>query len=458
MADFEKEIEGADRIKALRSKECFPVKNVGIILLEIFPAEEKEAMLNGLSKLFERTELPPIMKMEGILRGYWWQNIGYLVKNASHGLGATKKILPTPVAFIEVHLGQNFDFCYYLTFRCLFDPAFQGDIESGFVNPMVPRQAADYWKEKYEPKIRDCQMQIESFLSQFLKGLFLSQKIDNRLRCPSIRVLVADNIDFSNFQTWFNDHFNFLRYLGLRYPCSRFDSDLIGYQPDRLFKEEGIFAGLTFISSLEHYKRKIDDAARETLDNVSELFEDSLVPFFTVTYWAVSKLELWLADWENKASALENQMRNALADGKPFRSVKPVYKALMRLLSDFETSAIREERNISTMRRGILHTRRPRSEPLPVSGIKLDVLGDLAEGIRFVDEERDRLDFVRRKISSSFDQCKQLTDFALQSSMRNLTIVAVVLGALAVIIAVWPQLSSILAWFASFFNCVKRNR
>lgn len=69
-----------------------------------------------------------------------------------------------------------------------------------------------------------------------------------------------------------------------------------------------------------------------------------------------------------------------------------------------------------------------------------------------MDEERDRLNFVRRKISSSSDQCKQLTDFALQSSMRKLMIVAVVLGALAVIVAVWPELSSMLAWVSSFLK------
>lgn len=278
------------RIKADLIKQCIPVKNIGIILLEVFPVEEKESMLDGLRKLFERTELPRTMKMEGILGGTWWQNIGYLMTKASHGQGGTalpwvtKKALPTPVAFMEVHLGQNFDFCYYLTFRCEFDPAFQDVIEADFLNSKVPKQATDNWEEKHEPRIRDYQMQIESFLSQFLRGMFLSQKIGKGLRCPSIRVLLADSIDFSNFQNWFNGHFLFLDFLGVHDACSRLDSDLISYQPDRLFKEQGIFAGLTFISSLDHYKGKIEHANRETLYNVYSFFEYYLLPFFVATY------------------------------------------------------------------------------------------------------------------------------------------------------------------------------
>ena len=446
-----------DKIKADLIKQCIPVKNIGIIILEVFPAEEKESMLSGLKELFERSELPLTMKMEGLLGGTWWQNIGYLMTNVSHGQRDTalpwvkKKALPASVASIQVNLGQSFDFCYYLTFSCAFSSAFQGDVEAAFANSVGPKQTSDVSREEYEPRIRGYQVEIESFLSQFIKGIFLSQKIEKGLRCPSIRVLLADNIDFNNFQNWSDDHFHFLRYLGLDGPCSRLDSYLVSYQPDRLFKEQGIFAGLTFISSLEHYKGKIEHADQETLVYVSDLFQDLLLPFFVVTYWAVSRIELWLVDWESKASDLEKRLRNTFGEGKSFRMVKPVYEDIMQLSIDFEASALREERNISSMKRGIIHAPRPKSEPLPVSGMKMDVLGDVVEGVRFVDEELDHLNFVRRKISSSFDQCKQLTDFALQSGMRNLTIVAVFLGALA-LVAVLPQLSWMLEWVNSFLK------
>ena len=445
------------------TKQYFPTRNVGIVLLEIFAAEEKESMLDGLRRLFEWTELPTILRMEGVLSAGWDQNLGYLASSDSHYGDVVKKNLPPPFELIEVRVGQCFEFCYYLRFKCFIRPEFQSRVEASFIESRTRALEATIRSterpnvglfELFEPTIRDYQRQVESFLSMFVPGIFLSQKMDARLRCPSIRVLIADEIDFDKFESWFAAHSEFLRYLGLYGPCSRRDSYLISYQPDRLFKEQGVFAGLTFICSAVDYRAVTDTQDRETLDNVSFLFEIALLPFFVALYWAVNRLERTLAEWEQKVSALESRLRNTITNKRllVFGSVKPVYGELIRLLNAFETFALNEERNISIMQRTLSHIKSPKSKPLPVFRIKTDVLSDIAEGTRFVEEEQDRLRFVRRKIATDFDQCKQYTDFALQSSMQTLTLVAVFLGVFALVSSLWTQLLSFFSWLASLLN------
>ncbi len=227
---------------------------------------------------------------------------------------------------------------------------------------------------------------------------------------------------------------------------------MIGYQPDRLFKPEGIFAGLTFLASEPHHKLVTSRLDRELVDSVYSYFErTSLLPFFIAIYWAVNNIENTVTLWEKKLSPLEARLKEAIVESS-LGSVKSVYEEMAGLRRNFETSVFDEEGRISTMRRTLPRLQRPESDPLPVFGLRLDVCGDIAEGIRFVDEERDRLAFVRRRIATNFEQAKQFTDFQLQSSMQKLTIVAAVLGAIALLVALLPSLSSALAWVAS--HCV----
>jgi len=126
----------------------------------------------------------------------------------------------------------------------------------------------------------------------------------------------------------------------------------------------------------------------------------------------------------------------------------------MVLRNEFDKFSLDEERKLAVMKSSLSHEKTPKSDQiLAVFKIKIDTLEDLARGIRFLDEERDRLVFVRRKIGSIFDQCKQFTDFALQSSMRSLTIAAVILGIFALIVSfaspLQHLLSALIAWLYS---------
>ena len=87
---------------------------------------------------------------------------------------------------------------------------------------------------------------------------------------------------------------------------------LVTYQRERLFKEGGIFAGLTFTCSKVNYKVVSGDMESELLENVSFLFKTWLLAWFIAIYWAVFKLECELPHWEEKITALEIGFRHLL--------------------------------------------------------------------------------------------------------------------------------------------------
>ncbi|MGO9644543.1 MAG: hypothetical protein ACLPY5_07325 [Candidatus Bathyarchaeia archaeon] len=429
--------------KARRKRECFGVKNAGFVLLEVFPVESEKLVREGLKKLLERDQLPPVQTSEGVLAGGWSFDLGYLANaDADYSFEVVKKDLPKPIELIEVNFGKahRVNFCYYVTFNCFIKPEFQDDVETEFVD----RESGI---NDYEPKIREYQMQVESFLHRFIEGIFLAQKTAT-IRCPSIRVLLADKIDFDDFHNWFVAHAGFLRYLGVRGACSKSGSYLISYEPDRLFKEHGIFAGLMFVSSKAHYTATTERVDHEIVDDVSTIFQYELLTLFTVLYWAVNKIEFWLNDWDMQISKLAATLRSEIARGEKLSALKPVYKDMTRLANDFEASVLKEEANISVMQRVLSNIQKPKSTPLQAIGMELDVLGDLTEAMIYVEEERNQLAFIRRKIDTNSKQCKQYTDFSLQNSMRNLTLVTVALSALALFVALLPNLLSAAAIFA----------
>ena len=434
MSDYHKKFE--DEARQRRKDELFEVKNAGIVLLEIFPEEKKAAMLDGLARLFERKAPLIEDKVEGVLGAGWEQNLGYLVSRDGEYFPderVVKKDLPAPISLVEVAFGKHygFGFCYYLVFTCRIKPDFQTGIEDEYVSEGKP--------DVYEPRIRSYQEQMESYLAQYVQGIFLSEKTDARLRCPSLRILIANQIEFEKFEDWTRKHFGFLMYLGLIGPASRVDCYLITYQPEHLLKEHGIFAGLTFVCSRVNYKVVSSDFDAEILANVTFFFKMRLLAWFIAIYWAVFKLERELPHWEEKVTGLELELRQLLTL-KKYRvgPIRPVYSELMVLRNEFAQFSLDEERKITVMKNFLARDKGLKSDKaLPVFKIEMDTLDDLAQGARFLDEERDHLTFVRRKIDSIFDQCKQFTDFALQSSMRTLSFaaiaIAVALGILALI-------------------------
>lgn len=451
--ELEKEFE--QREMERRKEESFPIRNIGLVLLEIFPVEKKEALLEGLKKLYENSEIPSLLTMEGVLGAGWSHNFPIVASKDSTywpGEGLIKKDIPKPFKLIEVLVGQYYQFCYYLQFNCIIRSEFQSGIAESYI--------AEHNYDQIEPKIRDYQRQIESFLATYLPGMFLSQRESTRLRCPSIRILLTDDIDFDDFEKWTGPHFGFLRYLGLDGPASRLGPYLVEYQPDHLFKEQGIFGGFTFVCSQSDYRQISQELETELTDNVAFHFRTALIMWFVTIYWATYKLECELPEWENKLSPLEEELRGLLAARKyAISSIGQIYSNLLLLQIDYEAEALSEEKRISIIRRTLSRRKGLKSDKaLVFFKIEFDVLQDFSEGLRYLDEERDLLAFVRRKITSSVDQCKQYNDFALQTSMRTLTLAAVVLALVALFVPfakeIWVRLWPFLQWLFDKCNSI----
>lgn len=445
--EFQQKFEQKE--KERRQQESFPVKNIGLILLEIFPVERKEALLEGLKRLYDKTEVPSLLTMEGVLGAGWSKNFPMIASKDSKywtGEELIKKDMPKPFKLIELLIGQCYQFCFYLEFKCTIHSDFQDGLAESYITER------DF--DRIEPKIRDYQSQIESFLEPYLPGIFLSQKKNSQLRCPSIRMLTTEKIDFDDFEKWTTGHFRFLEYLGVLGPASRLGSYLVVYQPDHLFKQQGIFGGFTFVCSKADYNQVSATLEDELISNIAFIFQTALILWFVAIYWTTYKLECELPDWENKVSPLEKELRDLLATRKfSIRALGRIYSNLLLIQVDFETQALSEEKRLSVMERTLSHRKAISSDKaLPFFKSEFDVLKDFSEGLRYLKEEHELIAFVRRKITSSVDQCKQYSDFALQTSMRTLTIMAVVLAMVAVVAPfvkdiwahLWPFLQQIL--------------
>src|SRR5437762_9682858 len=96
-----------------RKKICFPIRNLGLVLFDLVPAEKRESLIDGIRQMIRGPELPEIPRgLGGTLGGGWRVNIGPLKE--SKALASFE--------WIEGSIGQDFDFCYFLTFRCILRP------------------------------------------------------------------------------------------------------------------------------------------------------------------------------------------------------------------------------------------------------------------------------------------------------------------------------------------------
>ncbi len=434
--------------------------------------QERAEITRGLVKMFDGANIDTSLKdlrETGTFQTGWIKNIGCLINErvASRFSPLENFVplqLPPPFEYIEVEVGQTFDLCYNILFRCVISPDFQNKVKGQFIESRKPEftgttgRSFRYVGPEHEPTIRDYQRQIEAFISDFIKGTFLSQKDEGTVRCPSIRVVVAEKIDFQNFKGWFNEHFDFLRFLGFMFPSRTQGCYLVSYQEDRLFKPVGVFAGLTLMCSKADYTTiNKDQIEQEIFENIYWTFQTELLPYFVATYRTHRQLELILPSWEEKSKALEERLQKAVGtktkgNVELFRNI---YAEAFQLLNSFELYASQEDRDLRTMQKNPLLSRPLKSEPLPGRGTSLDVLGDFVEGMRFLDEEIERLTFVRKRIHSITNQCKQYTDFALQSSINSLTrwvVILTAVTALAAILSLRREIESLVNWLFHFIN------
>jgi hypothetical protein len=452
-------------------KQLFPIRNLGIVLLDVIPIEQKAILVQGLRRLVGDSEIPDFRLISGLLPGRWSQNVGRLVNEKLDGWfpGAVKSTLPNAFAWVEVEVGQCFSFCLYIKFRCFIRPEFQDRIKESFVDantwvctlPGPHDESTHYFARKgpeLDPTVVQYQRDIEAFLKKFIPSAFLSQSVgeSNSLHCPSVRVLSAEKIGFEKYGDWFINHEDLLSFVGMNGPASRLDHYVIGYQQARLFADSGMFAGLTFVNSeSDHMPVTKEKRDGEMFTRASDIFEEYLLPYYVAIYLTAYHLDVELSDWQRKWKDLGANLRRVL-DEKRFpgvRSLEPIYSSAMTILNSFESFAFAEEKNIREMGQSSwLSTAMPKSSALDWFRSPLNIIDDFASAKRLLAEEREMLSIARLEIRGIVEQCRQHADFALQNNVRKLSYATfvVALAALFVSIAAFrSDLMSFLAWLAS---------
>ncbi|MGD0550564.1 MAG: hypothetical protein ABSA81_08490 [Candidatus Bathyarchaeia archaeon] len=430
-----------EKERSFRERAYFPAQNLGLVLLEIFHLDQKRDLASGLTSMFESAQMLELddLRDKGILAAGWSERVGTIYPGDSHRWPADrgdvyKGDLPQPFAWVDIHVGQVFDFCFYLVANCLIKADHRDSIKDKFLQAGVwrtTRQHDDTTIEsragpELEPTMREYQRQIEEYLSRFVKGIFLSRETAQSVRCPSIRVMVSDSVDFQNYDSWVSDHALFLRFLLGTYGfiASRLECWLISYQEDRMFKEASVSSGVNFVCSKVGFRSVSDNPIEEQIfENASHIFRTWLLLKFVATYWSHYQLELPLPEWQTRCKNLEEDLRKVLGASKiTLKSLRNNYSEAFRLLNSFEQYALEEERNVRTMlaesSRGIPTID---SEPANRTGIKLDVLRNFIEDRGYLDEEKAHLNNVRRIISSVTYRCRQFTDFKVAESNERLT-------------------------------------
>jgi hypothetical protein len=423
-------------------RSYFSLRNIGIILFDMVPVEKEAVMLDGLRKLLKDPELTlPLGGMSGLLSAGWGRELGRIVSSPDQAL-------PEPFAWVEVEVNQRFRFCYCLLFRCFINSGSRIASKEGFRDWL----AAGLEAETSVSPLHACQIQMEDFLSQFVSGLFLGSK--ERSGCPSIRVMLADKVDFGNFDSWFRDHSRFYEYNGMLGIVSRLGSFQVGYQDDRLYGPHGLFAGMNFVCSKADYSHVAGILEEDVIHDASWLFSHYLIGAFEVLYWVVHQIERILPSWECQANDLEKKLRDALTKKtktvrlRQFMAnlgpIEDLYQKSIELLNKVESYAHSERRNMEAMSSYLSHAKPPESESLPFFGRKFNVVEDLFEGAKYrADQEHSRIDSIVHRTQSICDQCSQYTNFELQKNMRTLTWVAVIV---ALVVSFWEPLESFLAW------------
>ena len=124
------------KVREYLEKEYFDVQNVGLILIDIVPYENKAQMIDGFKKMFcagnltsmkmrfdgPRLDCIPDIKKSGLLAGGGSANIGFVFNSDLdvNYLTGIERRLPRMLKMMEVVVAQSVDFAYTVTYICHF--------------------------------------------------------------------------------------------------------------------------------------------------------------------------------------------------------------------------------------------------------------------------------------------------------------------------------------------------
>ena len=465
-------------------KQYFDIKNLAIILVDFVPYERKKDMIEGLRELFETEgdkqpvffdepsfDSIPDIRESGILSGSGHNNLGMIFNSDIdwQPLMGIQKKLPEEFLGIQVTVGQFVDFSYWIEYLGFVKENYQNkDIKRVFVESrdFVPyRIKTPDGREmrgrkpkgpELEPTIRSFQTDLENFLRPYSCGLFLDRTTTKGtyLSCISVKVLSTQKIDFNLFKNWERQHFNFFRFIGFTHAYSRYDSMLVGYYPERIFREQSIFQGLVFLASTADFKGDGYETPEKEICYRIQFQVMDLVPLLHLIYWPSFAMEVNRRKWEQ-------QIRSMLSDisasrEKKIEDIQQAYDKTMELYRDFNQHFIEEKWNIDLMKQHLSFAKRvtsatkPLDSTLPQTNLFEDMLW---VGESFLDQEKDMLQHIKDQIDLLFSYSDNLinmdlnkTNLHLQKRMDRMTYIMLVLAIVTTILAldtVWNWLQTI---------------
>jgi len=484
--------KGNERRRKQLEKEYFDIKNLEIVLVDFVPYERKEDMIAGLKELFRkegdkqpvfidepRFDLIPDIKEGGVFSGGGSVHLGWILNSdldwqPMHA--AAQKKLPLEFTGLDITLGQFVDFSYYIVYVATIKEKYQNDgikrifIESG--DWVRYTEKTPDGKEirgrrakgpKFEPTIRKYQKVLEDFLRPYSCGLFLNKNSNKKLSCPNLKVLATPKIDFGSFKDWERKHIDFLRFTGFDITYSRCGNMLVGYYPERIFREWSIFEGLVFLASTVDFKADgYANPEHQICDGVGFLTERDLAPLLQLVYWTSFAMEIDRQKWEDEISSRLEEIRISREESL---SIQQVYDKIIESYQRFGQFFIEENRNIESMKQYAASTRARITKMAEPIDSRFSLLGNVnvfEDLTKYADTllemEKDMLKHLKDQSDLLFSYSNNLTNvnlsqtnIRLQKSMKWMTWAMLILTGLATILTLLAYGSAIQTWLKNIF-------
>jgi len=488
-------------VKEGLEKEYFDVQNIGLVLIDIVPYENKGRMIDGFFKIFSTENLSsirmrfdgpridniPDIKKSGVLASKGGANIGFvfnsdLDENYPAGI---KRTLPRMLKTMTIWVTQSVDFAYIVTYICNFKKEFYNkDIKDVFIksDDLVLHEEiledGSILKEEgsrgpeFEPSITDFQLHVETFLKNFSCGLYLNKnsKKNKVPCCPSIEVLATDNISFEEFETWEKIHLRFLKFLNFDFfHYSKLDYLLIGFQRREIYSRHSISMGLTILASKKHFE---DGNCHEPIMSYIEyMVVGQLNNLFLLTYWTNYQVEITHKEWRKKIDMYLSDTSNLSKSSnvQDIKKLTQVYYSMIKEIRSFESYFLNESNHYELFNelfprivKNIKHFEPIQTEfgEHNVSEIFLDI------GKSLLEEERNRNESLKRELNYLLDYTRNLTDLTLaegnidlQNVIRKYTKAIFKLTVLVIIIAAFQvsglTIKDLMGWLIDNFIYVK---
>lgn len=482
--------EHNERSRKRLESQYFDVKNLAVILIDFVPYERKAEMIEGLKRLFQYDKLTPEriiarsinidkipdMKESGLLSGGVGP-IGTLLSNKiswTIPMGSVVE-LPDPFERIEIWIAQLVDFSYCLMYTFVLNDDYQNrGIRDSFV------QSEDFveYKESlpsgrnvkmFKPKGPEFEITLKAYereaevsLSKFSYGLFLNENYSPNRPCPSVRVLSTPKIDFTNIEKWINDHFLFLRHLGMGWIFSRYNGALLTYQEFTLFGESAGFPkGITLLYSEQDIKTEPGDSVEHIITyDTMMLTSHSFIEFLFPVYWAAYHINDLQRKWTKELEALASRsVASHNTAATPFQDIKQQTMQTIQFYGQFASVANKERIHIRKMSERLdMYAKKFAKEeltPMNLGRQEFNIYDDLQSGIeRWLKQENQMLDEVQRQIETLHGYYRDLTNaelgftnISLQNKVKWLTIAVVSLAAISAFVAIVTDWDAIISFF-----------